>query len=73
MEVLWMGLSIFAVICTSFLLTMGLIKGMLIVTRGSSRVSRRNDWMPLQIFSGDDALDHPDLKNLAEVCNHRNN
>ncbi len=66
MEVLWMGLIIFIVICTSFLLVMGIVKGLLYFSKGSSKSTLRSSWMPLQVYSGDDALDHPDLQKIAE-------
>lgn len=67
MEVLWMGLIIFIVICTSFLLVMGIVKGLLYFSKGSSKNTLRSGWMPLQVYSGDDALDHPDLQKIAEL------
>ncbi len=66
MEVLWIGLIIFIVICTSFLLVMGIVKGLLYFSKGSSKSTLRSSWMPLQVYSGDDALDHPDLQKIAE-------
>ena len=67
MEVLWMGLIIFIVICTSLLLVMGIAKGLLYFSKGSSKSTLRSGWMPLQVYSGDDALDHPDLQKIAEL------
>ncbi len=64
MEVLWMGLTVFAVICISFLLVMGLVKVLLHIS-GPNKEPVRSHWVPLQVYSGDDALDHPDLKKLA--------
>jgi len=67
MEVLWMGLIIFIVICTSLLLVMGIAKGLLYFSKGSRKSTLRSGWMPLQVYSGDDALDHPDLQKIAEL------
>lgn len=67
MEVLWMGLIIFIVICTSLLLVMGIAKGLLYFSKGSSKSTLRSGWMPLQVYSGDDALDHPDLQKIAKL------
>lgn len=67
MEVLWMGLSIFGVILTSFILVMGLAKGVTRMSRNSAKGSFRSKWLPIQIYSGDDVLDHPDLKRLSEI------
>lgn len=67
MEVLWMGLSIFGVILISFILVMGLAKGVTKMNRSSGKGSFRSKWLPIQVYSGDDVLDHPDLKRLSEV------
>ncbi len=67
MNVLWMGLSIFAVICTSFFIILGMSKGFSFISRGKGKEPFRSSWIPIQIYSGDDALDHPDLKKLAEL------
>ncbi len=67
MEVLWMGLMVFAVICVSFLLVMGLVKVLLFISHGPNKSSVRSHWAPLQVYSGDDALDHPDLKKISEL------
>jgi hypothetical protein len=66
MEVLWMGLTVFAVICVSFLLVMGLVKVLLHIS-GPNKEPVRSHWVPLQVYSGDDALDHPDLKKISEL------
>ena len=66
MEVLWMGLTVFAVICVSFLLVIGLVKVMLRIS-GPNKGTVRSHWVPLQVYSGDDALDHPDLKKISEL------
>jgi len=67
MEVLWMGLTVFAVICVSFLLIMGLVKAMLFISHRPDKGTVRSHWVPLQVYSGDDALDHPDLKKISEL------
>ena len=66
MEVLWMGLTVFAVLCVSILLVMGLVKVLLRIS-GRSKGTVRLHWVPLQVYSGDDALDHPDLKKISEL------
>jgi len=66
MEVLWMGLTVFAVLCVSILLVMGLVKVLLRIS-GRSKGTVRFHWVPLQVYSGDDALDHPDLKKISEL------
>ena len=67
MEVLWMGLTVFAVICVSSLLIMGLVKVLLYISHGPSKGPVRSHWVPLQVYSGDDALDHPDLQKISEL------
>ena len=67
MEVLWMGLTVFAVICVSSLLVMGLVKAMLYISHGPNKGPVRSHWVPLQVYSGDDALDHPDLQKISEM------
>jgi len=67
MEVLWMGLSIFGVILTSFILVMGMAKGVGRLTRAPFKGPLRSSWVPVQVYSGDDALDHPDLKRLSQM------
>ncbi len=67
MNVLWMGLSIFAVICTSFFIIFGISKGLNILPGGQRKGPLRSSWMPIQVYSGDDALDHPDLKRMVEL------
>ena len=67
MEVLWMGLMVFAVICVSSLLVMGLVKVMLFISHRSNKGPVRSHWVPLQVYSGDDALDHPDLQKISEL------
>ena len=66
MNVLWMGLSIFAVIFTSIFLILGMSKGFNFLSRGRRKEPLRSSWIPVQIYSGDDALDHPDLKKMVE-------
>jgi len=67
MNVLWMGLSIFAVIGISFFLILGVSKGLSVLSRGQRKESLRSSWIPIQVYSGDDALDHPDLKRMIEL------
>ena len=67
MNVLWIGLSIFAVILTSFLIIMGITKGAFYLLKGNSRGPVRSSWVPLQVYSGDDSLGHPDLQKISEL------
>ncbi len=67
MEVLWMGLAVFAVICVSSLLVMGLVKFLLYISHGPNKGLVRSPWIPLQVYTGDDALDHPDLQKISEL------
>ena len=67
MEVLWIGLSIFAVILTSFFIIMGATKGTLFLFKGQGSGLVRSNWMPLQVYTGDDSLGHPDLQKISEL------
>ncbi len=67
MNVLWMGLSIFAVISVSFFLILGISKGFSFLSLGRRKEPLRSSWIPIQIYSGDDALDHPDLRRMVEL------
>ena len=67
MDVLLMGLSIFAVILASFFVIAGIIKGAFFLLKGQSDGPLRSNWVPLQVYSGDDSLGHPDLKKISEL------
>ncbi len=71
MNVLWMGLSIFAVISISFFLILGMSKGFNFLSLGQRKEPLRSSWIPIQIYSGDDALDHPDLRRMVELQESR--
>ena len=67
MNVLWIGLSIFAVILTSFFIIMGITKGAFYFLKGNSDGPVRSSWVPLQVYSGDDSLGHPDLQKISKL------
>jgi hypothetical protein len=67
MDVLWMGLGIFAVILTSFFIVMAITKGAFFLVKGNSGDPLRSSWVPLQVYSGDDSLGHPDLQKISEL------
>jgi hypothetical protein len=67
MNVLWIGLSIFAVILTGFFIIMGITKGAFFFLKGKSEGPLRSSWVPVQVYSGDDSLGHPDLQTISEL------
>ena len=67
MNVLWIGLSIFAVILASFFIIMAITKGAFFLLKGPRGGPLRSSWVPLQVYSGDDSLGHPDLKKISEL------
>lgn len=67
MNVLWIGFSIFAVILICFFIIKGIIKGAMFVLKGENTGPLRSSWVPLQVYSGDDALGHPDLQKISEL------
>ena len=67
MEVLWMCLAVFTVICVSSVLVIGLVKFLLYISHGPKKGPMRSHWVPLQVYSGDDALDHPDLQKISAL------
>ncbi len=71
MNVLWIGLSIFAVILIGFFVIMAVTKGAFFLLKGQSEGPLRSNWVPLQVYSGDDSLDHPDLKRMSELQNNK--
>ena len=66
MNVLWMGLTIFAVILTSFIVILGITKGVAFVS-GGKKNAFPSHWITRQVYSGDDTLGHPDLKKISEL------
>ncbi len=70
MNVLWIGLSIFAVILASFFIVMAVTKGAFFLIKGQSADPMRSNWVPAQVYSGDDSLGHPDLKKISELQDH---
>lgn len=71
MNVLWIGLSLFAVILISFFIIMAITRGAFFLLKGQSEGPMRSNWVPLQVYSGDDSLDHPDLKKMSELQDHK--
>ncbi|NIQ03410.1 MAG: hypothetical protein GWO19_24510 [Nitrospinaceae bacterium] len=41
--------------------------GITLFTGKQHKKKLRSSWFPLQIYSGDDVLDHPDLKALGDL------
>jgi hypothetical protein len=72
MSVLWIGLSIATVISASFFIIMAITKGAFFLLKGRSEDPPRSNWAPpLQVYSGDDSLDHPDLKRMSELQDNK--
>lgn len=67
MNVLWIGLGIFAVILISFFIIMGITKAAFFLLKGQGEGSLHSSWVPLQVYSGDDSLGHPDLQKISEL------
>ena len=67
MNVLWMGFSICAVILISFFVILAITKGAFFFLKGQSEGPLRSNWVPLQVYSGDDSLGHPDLQRISEL------
>jgi hypothetical protein len=66
MNVLWIGLSIFAFIISIFIVA-AITRGAFFWLRGRSAGPLHSKWVPVQVCSGDDSLDHPDLKKMSEL------
>ena len=67
MNVLWIGLSIFAVILVSFFFVLAVTKGAFFLLKGKGENPLHSNWVPLQVYSGDDSLGHPDLQKISEL------
>lgn len=67
MDVLWMGFVIFAVIVVSFIITLGLTKGIALAANKNKKDKMPSHWKVRQVYSGDDTLGHPDLKRMSEL------
>ena len=67
MDVLWMGFVIFAVIVVSFIVTLGLTKGVSLAINSNKKDKMPSHWIVRQVNSGDDTLGHPDLKRISEL------
>jgi hypothetical protein len=67
MDVLWIGFIIFAVVVASFMLTLGLTKGVALATNSVKKDKMPSHWIVRQVNSGDDTLGHPDLKKIYEL------
>jgi len=68
MSVLWMGLSIFAVILIGFFIIMAVTKGAFFLLKSRREEPLHSNWVPLQVYSGDN---HPDLKVMSELKNNK--
>jgi hypothetical protein len=64
---MWIGLSALAVILISFLAIRAVTKKAFHLIKGENEGSLNSKWMPLQVYSGEDSLDHPDLKRMLEI------
>lgn len=71
MDVLLMGLSVFAVIFASYFVAIGISKGIAFLLRGKSMRPMHSNWVSLQVYSGDDCLGHPDLQKISELRGDR--
>ena len=67
MSILWMGLAISAVILISFVLVLGITKGVSLMVQANKKNTMYSTWMPLQVYSGDDSLGHPDLDKISAL------
>ena len=67
MDVLLMGLSIFAVILASFFVLAGITKGAFFLIKRKNSAPLHSNWVHMQVDSGDDSLGHPDLKRISEL------
>ena len=67
MNIFWMGLAISAVILISFVLVLGITKGVSLMIRANRKNSLYSTWVPLQVYSGDDCLGHPDLEKISRL------
>ena len=67
MSILWMGLSLLAVILTSYFIIMAVTKRAFLLLKGQKEGPLHSNWIPLQVYSGEDSLDHPDLKKIFEL------
>ncbi|NIR57302.1 MAG: hypothetical protein GWM98_26080 [Nitrospinaceae bacterium] len=67
MNIFLAGLIIAGAIGASFMLIMGMTMGITLFTGKQHKKKLRSSWFPLQIYSGDDVLDHPDLKALGDL------
>jgi hypothetical protein len=73
MSILWIGLSIFAVVITSFFIIKVVTKNAFLLLRGQDEGPLHSNWIPLQVYSGEDSLDHPDLKRMFELAELEDN
>jgi hypothetical protein len=67
MNILWMVLGLSAVILTSFYIIMTVTKRAFLLLKGKNEGPLHSNWIPLQVYSGEDSLDHPDLKKILEL------
>ena len=67
MSIFWMGLAISAVILISFILVLGITKGVSLMVQAIRKNAIYSTWVPLQVYSGDDCLGHPDLEKISAL------
>ena len=67
MSVFLMGLAIFAVVLITFVLILGITKGVALMANANKKGPIHSPWVPLQVCSGDDSLGHPDLEKISEL------
>ncbi len=73
MNILWIGLGALVVVLTSFFVIMAVTKKAFLLIKGPSEGPLHSKWIPLQVYSGEDSLDHPDLKRILEMSELEDN
>lgn len=72
MDVLWIGLSIFAIVLVGFFILMAVTRGAFFLVKNEDVGPVQSNWVPLQVYSGDDVLGHPDLEKISELKTDKN-
>ena len=70
MSVLWIGLVMVAVILSGFF-AIKMSRGANSFQKGNGGERLQSNLVPLQVYTGDDILGHPDLKKIAELRGDR--
>jgi hypothetical protein len=73
MSNLWIGLGVLAVVLTSFFVIMAVTKKAFLLIKGPNEEPLHSKWIPLQVYSGEDSLDHPDLMRMLEMSELEDN